>query len=175
VAQLEQRRCAATVHFPKIRRGQLSQAQLARDLGVCRSAVNQWYAAWRAAGLRALRRRPHRGRPPKLTAAQWRALRGLLRRGARAAGFPTEQWTLRRIAQLIRRRFGVSYHHRYLERPLKAHGLTLQRPAVQARERSEVLVRAWLTRDWDAVKKRLAASGARLPSWTRQVTRFGPR
>ena len=67
-AQLEERRRTAAAQFPKIQRGQLSQAQLARDLGVCRSAVNQWYAVWRVAGPRALRRRPHRGRPPKLGA-----------------------------------------------------------------------------------------------------------
>ena len=37
-----------------------------------------------------------------------------------AAGFDTEQWTLRRIAALIWREFGVRYHPRYLERPLHA-------------------------------------------------------
>jgi len=95
-------------------------------------------------------------------------------RGAIAAGFPTEAWSLRRIGQLIHRHFGVRYHFRYLERPLKAHGITLQVPRVQAREREEALVRAFMMRDWPALKKRLAESGARLPAWTRQVTRFGP-
>ncbi|EIM24340.1 hypothetical protein MicloDRAFT_00069930 [Microvirga lotononidis] len=46
-----------------------------------------------------------------------------------AAGFATERWTLKRIAALIEREFQIHYHQRYLERPLKAHGLSVQRPA----------------------------------------------
>lgn len=172
--QREERRLAAAAFFPRVARGTMAQAELARRLGVTRSAVHQWYTAWRVAGRRALRQRPKPGRPARLTDAEWARLRTVLRAGACAAGFPTEQWTLRRIATLIRREFGVRYHFRYLERPLKAHGFTVQRPLTQANERDDGLVAAWLKRDWPAVKKKLAASGARLPAWTRQVTRFGP-
>jgi hypothetical protein len=63
---------------------------------------------------------------------------------------------------------------RALAPALKAHGFTVQRPATRAKERDEALVAAWLTRDWEGVKEELAARGARLPSWTRRVTRFGP-
>ena len=106
--------------------------------------------------------------------SQWRLVRTHVRRGALTAGYPTEHWTLKRIAHLIQRLFGVRYHYRYLERPLKTHGLTPQRPAVQATERDDALVRAWMRRDWPALKKRLAAMGGPLPSWTKRVTRFGP-
>lgn len=82
-----------------------------------------------------------------------------IRRGALAAGYSTEQWTLKRIAHLIRRHFGVRYYYRYLERPLKAHGFTPQRPAVQAKERDDAVVRAWLKRDWPALKKLLNGIG----------------
>jgi putative transposase len=54
-----------------------------------------------------------------------------------AAGFATERWTLKRIATLIEREVGVHYHPRYLERPLKAHGFSVQRPATRAKERDE--------------------------------------
>lgn len=173
-AQLEERRRAAAAMFPHVTRGTLSQNAVAQRLGVSRSAVNQWYLAWREGGVRRLAARPKTGRPAKLTVGQWRRLRRRLRRGAIAAGFDTEQWTLKRVARVVWREFGVRYHYRYLERPLKAHGFTVQRPAVQAKERDDALVAAWLTRDWPALKKKLGASGARLPAWTRRVTRFGP-
>ena len=68
-------------------------------------------------------------------------------RGAVAAGFATERWTLGRIAVLIEREFGVHYHPRYLERPLKAHGFSVQRPATRVRERDELVIAVWPKRD----------------------------
>lgn len=138
-----------------------------------REAVRQWYAAWEAGGVRDLRRRPKTGRPPKLGAAQWRRVAALLRRGAGAYGHDTEQWTLVRVAHLIRREFGVRYPPHYLARPLRARGFRPQHPAVQAKARDDARVAAWVKHDWVLIKKRLAARGASLPSWTRRVTRFG--
>ncbi|MFD0465223.1 winged helix-turn-helix domain-containing protein [Microvirga aerilata] len=70
-----------------------------------------------------------------------------------AAGFATERWTLERIAALIEREFGVHYHPRYLERPLKAHGFSVQRPATRAKERDELVIAVSPKRDWVALKK----------------------
>ena len=172
-AQREERRRAAAALFPRVRRQTLSQAAVARELGVSREAVRQWYVAWSRGGVRALQRRPTPGPRSKLSAAEWRRLATLLRHGAVAGGYDTEQWTLKRVAHLIRREFGVAYHPRYLERPLRALGFRPQRPAVQAKERDDALVAAWVKHDWEAIKKRLAAKGVSLPSWMRRVTRFG--
>lgn len=151
--QREERRRAAAALFPRVRRGTLSQAAVARQLGVSREAVRQWYTRWEQAGLRGLRARPTPGPTGKLSPAEWRRLAVLLRRGTVAAGYDTEQWTLKRVAHLIRREFGVSYHSRYLERPLKALGFRPQRPAVQAKERDDALVAAWVKHDWALIKK----------------------
>ncbi|WP_114947382.1 helix-turn-helix domain-containing protein [Microvirga calopogonii] len=94
----------------------------------------------------------------------------LLDRGAIAAGFATERWTLERIAALIEREFGVHYHPRYLERPLKAHGFSVQRPATRAKERDELVIAVWSKRDWVALKKSRTASIARFCSWMRPAT-----
>ena len=109
-----------------------------------------------------------------MSQAQWVALLRLLKRGAVAAGFDTERWTLKRIAALIRREFGVRYHFRSLGRLLHARGWSPQRPPTRARERDEALVEAWLRRDWPRIKRGLSEAGGSLPSWTRRVTRFGP-
>jgi transposase len=178
-AQLEERRLRGA---RLLRAGRFSQAQIARELGVSRAAVCQWagrlaageISEGSAARLESLGRRPHTGRRPRLTEAEWDEVGALLRRGARASGFDTERWTLRRIARVLRREFGVTYHPQSLSLLLRAHGWSPQRPATRAKERDEALIAAWLHRDWPAVKRGLAAAGASLPSWTRRVTRFGP-
>jgi putative transposase len=169
--QLEERRLAAG---RLLQAGKLSQAEIARELGVSRASVTRWKQRLDRAGGAGLQRRRATGRPARLAASQWQHLLCLLERGAVAAGFETERWTLRRIASVIARRFGVHYHFRGLGEALRAHGWSPQRPRLQAKERDDALVEAWLKRDWPRIKKGLAAQGVRLPSWTRRVTRFGP-
>jgi putative transposase len=91
-----------------------------------------------------------------------------------AAGFATERWTLKRIAALIEREFGVHYHPRYLERPLKAHGFSVQRPATRAKERDELVIAVWPKRDWVALKKRRGGSTAHFSSGMRPATASAP-
>ncbi|MPR11737.1 hypothetical protein FS320_41125 [Microvirga tunisiensis] len=104
-------------------------------------------------GPRGLEARAIPGPSPRLDEKAWTRLGRLLDRGAVAAGFATERWTLERIAALIAREFGVRYHPRYLERPLKAHGFSVQRPATRAKERDELVIAVWPKRDWVALKK----------------------
>src|SRR5215207_971647 len=154
--------------------GGASQAAIARELGVSRAAMTRWKQRLDREGLRGLRRRTAPGRASALTAAQWRQLFRLLSRGAQAAGFETDRWTQRRIAAVIRREFGVQYHHHSLSRALRARGWSPQRPIPRAKERDEAVIAAWLRRDWPRIKRGLAVAGVPLPSWTRRVTRFGP-
>jgi transposase len=169
--QREERRLAAA---RLLRTGRLSQAEIAREMGVSEASVSRWKHRLQQTGARGLRQRQPPGRPSRLSPAQWRQLFRLLRRGALAAGFESERWTLRRIAQLIEREFGVHYHFGSLGPALRARGWSPQQPILRAKERDDALVAAWLKHDWPRVKKGLAAQGVRLPSWTRQVTRFGP-
>lgn len=170
-AQREERRLAVARLFA---RGRRDFAEIARQVDASRQSVSRWFAVWTGEGRAGLRARPKTGRPPALDAAGWARLRLFLAAGAVAAGFDTERWTLRRIAVVTERELGVRHHFRSYSRLLHARGWTPQRPAVQAKERDEGLVRAWLRRDWPALTKELSARGAPLPSWTRRVTRFGP-
>jgi putative transposase len=145
----ERRRAAGRL----LRAGRMTQAEIAREVGVSRASVTRWKQHLAAAGLRGLRRRPPVGRASRLTPAQWRRLGRLLDRGARAAGFETERWTLRRVAAVVDRTFGVRYHFRSLGRALRAQGFSPQQPIARARERDEALVAAWLRRDWPRIKR----------------------
>jgi putative transposase len=139
-----------------LRAGQLTHAAIARRLGVSLRAVRQWAKQLRdhpSSGLRALRSRPKSGRPPRLSAAQWQSVLRILRKGALRAGFETDLWTLRRMRDVIRRRFGVTYHPHYLAARLRASGWSPQIPAVRAKERDEEVIRAWLDQEWPRIRK----------------------
>lgn len=170
-SQLEERRLAAG---RLLRAGTLSQAEIARRMGVSRASVTRWKHRLEQAATHGLRHRRGTGRPSNLTEAQWRTLFRLLGQGAQVAGFETERWTLRRIAVVIRRTFGVTYHPHSLGRALHARRWSPQQPISRARERDDALVAAWLQRDWPRIKKKLAEQGVPLSLWTNSVTRFGP-
>ncbi len=84
----------------------VAQAAVARRLKVSRATVHAWKQRLEAGGIEALRQR-RRGRPPRLGDAQRTELTSALKRGARAAGYATELWTLPRIARLIESHFGI--------------------------------------------------------------------
>jgi len=168
---MEERRLAAA---RLLRAGQLTQAEIARQVGVSRAAVTQWKQRLDRDGLGGLQQRRSSGRAARLSDAQWAQLLTRLQQGAVAAGFETERWTLRRIARIIARTFGVRYHFRSLGRALHARGWSPQRPRPQARERDEALIAAWLRRDWPRIKRGLVAQGGQWPSWMSSGTRFGP-
>jgi transposase len=140
-----------------LRTGQLTQAEIARELGVSRMAVSQWAQQIESQGLRGLTRRRARGRPAKLDKGQQKALKQIIRRGAGAAGLPTERWTLKRIRRVIDEEFGVKYHISSVARLMHELGLTPQQPQARAAERDEALIRAWLSKDWHRIKKSAAA------------------
>jgi transposase len=91
----------------------------------------------------------------RLSAAQRKELVRLLKEGALAAGFPTELWTLPRIAQLIEAKFAVTMVASSVWRLLGRLGWSVQRPAGQARERDERAVRTWKAKRWPELKKSL--------------------
>ena len=133
--------------------GKLSQAEIARRLGVSRTTVSEWAKQLAKGDLRQLRRRKSRGRPPKLTTAQQQSLLQQLKHGAGAAGFATERWTLRRIQKVIEREYEITYHRNHLGRLLARLGWSPQVPLPQAVERDADLVLAWLKKDWPRIKK----------------------
>jgi len=140
-----------------LKAGKLSQAEIARQLGVSRATVSDWAKKVEAAGIRGLRKRTAKGGTSKLTKEQKQKLKRLLDRGALVCGFSTDRWTLQRVQELIQREFQVSYHPNYLNRLLDKLGFSPQKPLPKAMEQEQKLVQAWLSQDFPRLKKVAAA------------------
>ena len=131
-----------------------SQQRIAEALGVSKGAVSQWMKRARhGGGPKALRRRPAPGATPRLSEDQRAKLPELLARGAQAHGFRGEVWTCERVATVIRREFGVSYHPAHVSRVVRALGLSLQKPMRRANQRDEEAIRHWKEQRWPQLKK----------------------
>ena len=137
--------------------GEMTQAQIARYLGVSEAAISQWNKKLVTEGPEALQPQRATGRPPKLDDKAKQALVEILEEGALATGFPTEQWTQARVRKIIKQEFGVSYHQNYISRLLHDLGWSVQKPDPRAMERDEELIQAWLSKDWPRIKKSAAA------------------
>jgi transposase len=96
------------------------QKEIAAALGVTEGAVSQWISRGKAHGPEALRHLPSPGALPKLRPEQLKQLPGLLARGAEAFGFRGQVWAAARVAQVIKREFGVSYYPTHCSRLLWA-------------------------------------------------------
>lgn len=130
------------------------QREIAEALGVTAGAVSQWLKRAREGGVEALRTRKPTGAPARLTAEQRAQIPPLLKRGAEAFGFRGEIWTCGRVAEVIRREFGVSYHPAHISRLLRDIGWSLQKPVRRASQRDEKAIERWVQERWPELKKK---------------------
>jgi len=131
-----------------------SQKDVADFLGVHPVTVNKWVRAYRADGGDGLAAKPHPGRKPFLSPGRERQVLGWLADKPTAHGFPTDLWTARRVAHLIRDRLGVEFHPGYLREWMSKRDLSPQEPARRAKERDLAAFGRWLADEWPAIQKR---------------------
>jgi transposase len=137
-AELERRRRRAVELYQQ---GE-SAPLIGRILGVNANSVYRWHRqAQQPSGLDARR---HPGPRPGLSDDQLHQLEGLLLKGAQAYGWANQLWTAARVAQLIRRHFGIDYHPEHVRKILKHRlGWTSQKPQVRAKEQNDKEVERW--------------------------------
>ena len=136
--------------------------EVADLLNVSLSSVKRWKNAFQQGGLAALAPKRHPGPQSKLSLPQRRRLSDVVLRGPLSAGFHTDLWTCRRVAEVVRREFGIAYHPDHLGRILHDLGFSPQKPQRRARERDEAAIQRWREHDWPRIKKGDAAG--KLPS-----------
>jgi len=148
-ASLEKRRRRAVALFQEGK----GIRETARLVGASPGSVHLWIQDWKKKGDAALASKPTPGRPKKLTQKQREKLQKLLLSGAVACGFPNELWTLKRIATLTHKTFGIRYHTSHIWRILHAYGWSCQVPERRALQRDEEAIRHWMRYKWPALKK----------------------
>ncbi|MFI9356201.1 winged helix-turn-helix domain-containing protein [Streptomyces lydicus] len=117
-------------------------------------SANRWRRALAAGGRETLASKGPGGGRCRLTPGQLRGLEGLLDAGPAAHGRAEDQcWTLARIAEVIRTRFGVSYTLAGVDLLLHRIGWSVQRPARRATERDEAKIAQWKDEQWPAIKR----------------------
>lgn len=147
---LEQRRRQAVALLEQ----GMKPATVAKALGTSQASVSRWQKAYKKGGPAALAPKRHPGKPPGLTARQREKLARVLLGGARKEGYSTDLWTLRRMAEVIVRHFGVQYHTGSVWHVLRAMRWSNQKPERRARERDEEAIAAWRKEHWPRIKKR---------------------
>jgi len=90
----------------------------------------------------------------KLSPAQLRELEAVLDAGPAAWGWQDQCWTLARIGELTRDRFGVAYTLAGLDVLLHRIGWSVQVPARRAAERDKAAIAAWREEAWPVIKGR---------------------
>ena len=131
-----------------------SPSKIAEALGVTRGAVSQWFKQAEQNGVEALYRRVGGGPKPRLSEEQLQQLPELLQQGAEAYGFRGEVWTRPRIAEVIKREFGVSFTPQHVGNLLGKIGWSRQKPLERASQRNEAAIEQWRSQRWPELKKK---------------------
>ena len=165
---MRQRRMKAAEMFRRGRR----QVDVAEKLGVSQPTASRWYQTWLAGGREALVGAGRAGRKPKLSDEQLAQVEAALLKGPKANGFPTEMWTLARVAEVLERvsgvRLGTTQTWALLRERL---GWSVQRPARRAKERNDEAIATWVKEDWPRIKK---ARGAAAPGSSSKMNPGSP-
>ena len=131
----------------------LSMEEVSHRLGTSVASVCRWKQAAAKGGTAALAAKPVLGRPRKLRDAKCRQLLEVLLKGAVAYGYPNELWTLKRIARVILREFGVRYHPNHVWRVLRGLRWSCQVPERRPVQRDEQTIAHWKRYQWPHIKK----------------------
>jgi transposase len=153
---LEKRRLAAVKLFGE----ELNNSEIGRRLKVCNQTVSRWRKQYLAGGKPALHKAGRAGRKPLLSSTDQHRLVDLLKQGPERLGYQTPLWTCWRVAHLIQKEFGVSYHSGHVWKLLRQLNWSVQRPVGRALERDEDAIRQWKKQTWPALKKKPRKKGA---------------
>jgi transposase len=154
---LEQRRCQAV---QAVQKGDKVK-DVARIMGITERSIYRWLQDAKSPDGLAAKPRP--GTPTRLSVSQQKELEQLLLQGAQAHGWPNQLWTTQRIADLIRRKFGVSLHHDHVGRFLRERlRWSPQKPRRRARERDEDAIKHWKSVTFPDILEAAAERGAYL-------------
>jgi len=169
---LKARRMAAADMFARGMR----QIDVVTKLEVSAQTASRWHRTFLAEGKKGLAGAGRAGRLCKLSDEQLAQVEAALVNGPRANGFPTEMWTLARVADVIEQVSGVRYSQTQTWVVLRERlGWSKQRPARRAIERNDEAIATWVKQDWPRIKKAPGAAAPGSSSKTRAGSPSSPR
>ena len=116
--------------------------------------MSHWIKRGREGGEEALKAHPPKGVSSRLTAEQKAQIPEFLAKGAEAYGFRGDVWTASRVAEVIRRIFGVRYHRDHVGKLMREAGWSRQKPMERASQRNEEAIKKWSDERWPQIKKK---------------------
>ncbi len=136
--------------YELLRQGR-SRAEVAKQLDVTWMTANRWFRWLKSRGRNSWHDKKRSGRPQTLTRHQKRRLQRILKKGALHYGYPTELWTLKKVAEVIEKEFQVRYNVTHVWRVLRSLGFTAQVPLLRAMERDEDYIKSWIKNKWPEI------------------------
>jgi transposase len=133
----------------------------AQVMGFSRTAVFEWWRAYREGGEEALETKPAPGRPPGLSDEQMAELmRIIVGKNPQQLDFGPALWTRGIVRELIERKFGVPLSEVSVGRILHKLGLSPQRPLYRAYEQDPGKVSEWKEKTFPEIQARAKKEGA---------------
>ncbi len=129
-----------------------STAQIASELRVSQKSIREWRRRWTSGGTKALASAGLGGADCKLSDDQLKQLSKVLDQGPVAQGWDDARWTLARVAEVIERRFTITYTLRGVSYLLHRIGYSQQVPTRRAIERDPEAIATWHRRRWPSVR-----------------------
>ncbi len=128
--------------------------EVAEILEVARSTIQRWVEKYRSGGVTALIvQGPYLGRESRLNLDNKRELSLMIQDGPEKNGLDTGVWTAPIIAELVRKRFGISYSASQIRRILHELGFSIQYPRQELANADKKRQTTWLMEELPDIKK----------------------
>jgi transposase len=136
----------------QVQKGQ-NPEEIILALGMSRSRIYNWLAAYRSGGWDALKSKKLNGRPKKLTGKQMELIyKIIVQKNPQQYRLEFALWTLKLVKEMIYLKLGIKLGIASVWRLLKQLGLTCQRPLFKAYQQDAKAVKSWLKTTYPKIK-----------------------
>ena len=136
--------------------------EIADIVEVSVSAVRKWRKKLKDNGgdISVLHRKAGSGKPSTLNEEQKQQLKAIILGGAIKAGYSTDRWTSKIVADCIEKTFDVVMAPRTVRDLLPTLGLSPQLPVVKSHKHDDEASMRWAKQQWRHLKKKQKNSGS---------------
>jgi transposase len=132
-----------------------SMEETARMCEVGTTTVKRWVDCYRRRGVWVLIvKGPYEGKKPRLSPKEMEELAEIIEAGPEACGLDTGVWTSPIIADLVKRRFGISYHPSQIRRILHKLAFSIQYPKRRLSKADKAKQAWWIEEELPRIKKK---------------------